>query len=343
MKSALFALGAAMLTLAPVASDAREIEIQSLYPGGLVLLGEGGVKLAERVTQLSGGDLELTFRNPGELVPGTEIWDALSSGAIEASWYATGFAEGIVPSASLFTSFPFGPDIREYSAWWYQGGGRELWNEITEPYNIHSELCTVLAPEASGWFREEITGPEDLDGLKMRVFGLGAAVMQKLGVAAQSLPPADMVTALNLGTIDAAELSMPSSDLAYGMYEHAKHYYFPGWHQQNSFIMFMMNKDSWDGLEDNERLLIRTVCDALVAETVAQGEAIQMDALETLVNEHGVILHRWSDDMLDIYRAAWDEVVAERSAQSEEFARVWAHVSAFRENFTQWKELGFVE
>ncbi|MEX0339218.1 MAG: TRAP transporter substrate-binding protein [Arenibacterium sp.] len=343
MKFVTTALFCATTVLAANAAEARDIEIQSLYPGSLVLLGEGGVKLAERVTQLSGGELTLTFRNPGELVPGNEIWDALSSGAIEASWYATGFAEGIVPSASLFTSWPFGPDIREYSAWWYQGGGRELWNEISEPYNIHSELCTVLAPEGAGWFREPIDGPEDLAGLKMRVFGLGASVMQKLGVAAQSLPPADMVTALNLGTIDAAELSMPSTDLAFGMYEHAKHYYFPGWHQQNSLIMFMMNKDSWDSLEDSQRTLIRTVCDGLVAETVAQGEAIQMQALETLVNEHGVILHRWSDEMLAVYRDAWEEVVAEKSAASEEFARVWAHISDFREGFAEWKKLGFVD
>lgn len=335
--------GAICLIAAATTASARDIEMQSLYPGGLTLLGEGGVTMSERVSLLSDGGLNIKFRNPGELVPGNEIWDALSSGAIDASWYATGFAEGIVPSASLFTSFPFGPDIREYSAWWYRGGGYELWNEITAPYNIHSELCTVLAPEASGWFREEVKTKEDLKGLKMRVFGLGASVMQKMGVAAQSLAPADMVTALNLGTIDAAELSMPSTDLAFGMYEHAKHYYFPGWHQQNSLIMFMINTNRWNALDEREQATIKTVCASLVAETIAQGEAIQLDAIDELVNEHGVTIHRWSDEMLGEFKTAWEEVVAEKSANSEEFDRVWKHISAFRSNFQNWKDIGFVD
>ena len=334
---------AAAAALLAGGAGAKELEMQSIYQGTLPLLGDSGQALGERVSRLTGGDLTIAFKNPGEIVAGNEIWDALSTGAIEAAWYSPGFAESVVPSASLFTAFPFGPDVREYSAWWYEGGGGELWNEISAPFNIRSELCAVLAPEASGWFREEINSVEDLQGLKMRIFGLGAAVFQKLGVEAQSLPPADTMSALNLGTIDAAEISFPAIDDSLGMYEHATHYYFPGWHQQTSMIVFMMNTDSWDALTDQQQAAIEEVCAANVARTMAQGEAIQLAPLAKMEAENGTITHRWSDEMLAAFEGAWEEVVTEKTAESEEFARVWEHLQAFREDYKEWSELGYLD
>lgn len=329
--------------LAAGSAQARDIEMQSIYAGTLPLLGDSGKAITERIATLTGGSVNLIFRNPGEIVGGNEIWDAISTGAIEAAWYSPGFAESVISSAGLFTAFPFGPDVREYTAWWYQGGGYELWNEISAPFNVHSELCAILAPEASGWFRKEINSVEDLRGLKMRIFGLGAAVMQKLGVEAQSLPPADTMTALNLGTIDAAEISFPAIDNALGMYEHAKHYYFPGWHQQTSLIVFMMNSDTWNGLTDTERAAIREVCAANVALTTAQGEAIQLEPLDKMIRENGVQVHRWSDEMLAAFKGAWEEVVAEKTANDPEFKRVWDHIQAFRAKYATWKALGYLD
>jgi TRAP-type mannitol/chloroaromatic compound transport system substrate-binding protein len=169
---------AAVLGLSATAVQANDVEMQSIYQGTLPLLGDSGQNIGPRISALTGGSLNLIFRNPGEIVGGNEIWDAISTGAIEAAWYSPGFAESVVPSAALFTAFPFGPDVREYTAWWYNGGGYELYNEVIAPFNVHAELCAILSPEASGWFREEINSVEDLQGLRMRIFGLGAAVMQ---------------------------------------------------------------------------------------------------------------------------------------------------------------------
>lgn len=329
-----------MSTSAAVAAD---IEMQSIYPGTLPLLGQGGVELGPKVSLLTGGSVNINFNQPGELVPGGEIWDAVSTGAVDAGWYSPGFAEGLVPSASLFTAFPFGPDVREYTAWWYNGGGAELWAEVTADFNIHTELCSILAPEASGWFREEINSVDDLAGKKMRIFGLGASVMQKLGVQAQSMSPADTMSALNTGALDAAELSFPAIDNALGMHEHAKHYYFPGWHQQTSLITFIINKDVWNGLSESEQAAISETCAATVARTTAQGEAIQLEPLAKMQAENGTVLHRWNDEMLSAFKGAWEEVVAEKSAESAEFKKVWEHISAFREQYSQWASLGYLD
>jgi TRAP-type mannitol/chloroaromatic compound transport system substrate-binding protein len=258
-------LAATTAAVIATGANAADIDIQSYIPGSLPLLGSEGVLMGERVSVLTGGSLNLHFKNPGEIVNANEIWDSISIGAIEAGWYVTGMAEGVIPSASLFTSFPFGPDVKEYTAWWYNGGGAELWAEVSAPYNVHTELCSVLVPEASGWFKKEITSVDDFKGMKMRIFGLGAAVLQQLGAEAQSMSAADTMAALNLGTIDAAELSFPAIDKMLGMNEHADNYYFPGWHQQTSLIMFIMNQDSWDGLNAQEQAAINSVCTANVA------------------------------------------------------------------------------
>lgn len=318
------------------------IDMQSYLPNTIPVLGTAGQELTDRVERLTDGEVKFTYQPPGALVNTNEIWDSVSTGAVPSGWYYSSLAQGFIPSAALFTSFPFGPDATEYTAWWYYGGGKELWAEVSEPFNIHSELCTVVAPEASGWFKEPINSPEDLKGLKMRITGLGAAVMQKLGAQAQSMGPGDTITALNLGTIDAAEIGFPALDKAIGLQEHASHYYMPGWHQQSSFLIFIINKDVWDEMEDSHQAAIQEVCAANVARTIAQGDAIQLEPLNDLV-EGGTTVHRWSPEMLDAFEGAWNEVVAERSAEDEDFARVWKSISDFREDYKTWRDLGYLK
>ena len=118
--------------------------------------------------------------------------------------------------------------------------------ELYAKYNIHSVICHLIPPEASGWFRKEINTLADLKGLKMRFFGLGANVMQNLGVSTQLLQAGEIFQALQLGTIDATEFSMPVMDLSLGFHQVAKFYYFPGWHQQATFGDLIINKAKWD-------------------------------------------------------------------------------------------------
>ena len=323
---------------------AKDIEMQAIFPQTLPLLGKPAWDISAKVDTLTAGGIHFDVKNPGEIVATGEVWDAVSTGAVESSWYSIGFAEGVIPSAPLFTTFPFGPDVKEYAAWWFYGGGKELWAEITEAkYNIKTIHCGTLVPEASGWFREEIKSPEDLKGKKMRFFGLGASVMGKLGVEAQSMGLADTMSALNTGAIDSAELGFPFLDNMIGMYEHANHYYLPGWHQQTSFLSVIINLDTWNGLSDQERAIIETACEAQLLSTMAEGEAVQLEALTELQEKHGVNVHQWSDEMLGAFEGAWKEVVAEKAAQDADFKRAWDSITAFRDGYAQWKEIGYLK
>ena len=141
---------------------------------------------------------------------------------------------------------PFGPEAGEYLGWMRHGGGKKLMEELHAKYGIGNViLCGLISPEASGWFRKEIKTADDLKGLKMRFFGLGANVMQKLGVSTQLLQAGEIFQALQLGTIDATEFSMPVMDLTLGFHQVAKHYYFPGWHQMSTLNELIISKPKW--------------------------------------------------------------------------------------------------
>lgn len=340
MKKAL--IGAALAALLSTPAAAADIEMQAIFPKTLPLLGKPAWDIAEQIKVVTGGTVNFSVKNPGELVSTGEVWDAVSTGAVEASWYSIGFAEGVIPAAPLFTTFPFGPDIREYAAWWFYGGGQEIWAEITKPHNVHTIHCGVLVPEASGWFRKEIKGVQDMKGLKMRFFGLGASVMRKLGVEAQSLGLADTMTALNTGTIDAAELGFPVIDNMVGMPDHAKHYYFPGWHQQTSFLSVIINQKVWDGFSAQQKAAINAVCESSLLRTMAEGETLQLAPLAEMQEKKGVQVHRWSDEMLAAYEKAWQEVLQEKSADAD-FKKAWGSISEFRKRYAQWSEIGYLK
>ncbi len=316
-------------------------KMAAAFPASLVQLGTLGKRYEARINQISGGNIEIRYFEPGALVPTLEIFDAVSTGAVDAGWSGSGFWAGKVPALQFFTTVPFGPESGEYLAWLEFGGGRQLFEEIYAPHNIHPIHCGMISPEGSGWFREEIASIDDLRGLKMRFFGLGGKVVEKLGVSAQLLAPGDIFPALELGTIDAAEFSMPAIDLDLGFHQIAKHYYFPGWHQPSSLLELIINKDRWDALSARQQLLIETTCGDSIRWGIAEGEAIQFGALKEL-QAKGVTLHRWSPEILAALDTAWREVVAEESAKDADFARVWESLSAFRDDYGLWREYGYM-
>jgi TRAP-type mannitol/chloroaromatic compound transport system substrate-binding protein len=338
------ATATAAIATAATAQEGEEIELNmaGFYPSTLTQLGEGAKLFADRLNVIGQGSIQVNFFEPGALVPSLEIFDAVATGSIDMGHASSGLWASKNPALVLWNAFPFGPSAGEYLAWLRYGGGEELRNELYHPLGVHGVTCGIIAPEASGWFREEITDLAQLEGLKMRFFGLGGKVMEKLGVEVQLLAGGDIYPALERGTIDATEFSMPAIDQGAGLYQIAKHYYFPGWHQQATPHDLIVNKGVWDGLNEQQKALIETTCDAVTAIEFAQGEAIQFEALQEMEAE-GVTIHKWTDEQLETFRANWEEVLQEEIAANEDFARVWEHISAFREDYATWADLGYLD
>ncbi len=323
-------------------AQAETWDLQSTYPGSLTQLGTLGVRIADQITRITDGEITVRFQEPGAIVPALQAFEAVGSGSVEAAWSTPGYWAGLVPALQFMGSVPFGPQTGEYLAWFKFGGGRELMDELYEPHNIKSIMCGVLAPEGAGWFREPIEATADFEGLTMRFFGLGAKVMEKMGASTQLLAGGDIFPALELGTIDAAEFSMPAIDLSLGFYQVASNYYFPGWHQQSTLFDLMINLDLWEGLDEETQFKIETVCDANLLYGFVEGEAIQFEALQDL-QDRGVTLQTFSDEILEALEVAWMEVIEEESAADPDFARVYESYANFRENYRIWGDLGYLD
>ena len=232
----------------------------------------------------------------------------------------------------------------EFLAWIYYGNGRNLWQKMYDDnsYNVHAIPCGIIAPETSGWFKKPINGPEDLKGLNMRFFGLGGKVMQKLGVSTSTLPGGEVFPALEKGAIDAAEFSMPAIDKMLGLYKVAKFNYFPGWHQQSTLFELLVNKDAWAKLSDTHKSILEVSCKAAMTQALAEGEAIQFDAMTENVEKNGVKIMNWSPEMLKLFKDTWGEVIDDEVAANEQFKTIWADFSTFREKYQIWKDNAFL-
>ena len=313
-------------------------KMASAYPSSLPQLGTLAKKLDRDIWRVSDGLLEVKFYEPGALVPPLEMFDAARAGVIDAAFSSPGFWGNKLPALQLFAAIPFGPSAQEFLAWIYFGGGQELFNEIYNANGIHSIFCGLIAPEAAGWFRKRIRTVEDLKGLKMRFFGLGAKVMRKLGVVTSRLTSGDIYMAFESGEIDAAEFSMPAIDLKLGLHRMIKNYYFPGWHQPSTMFELMINLKKWKALPASAKAQIKAVCGDNIRHGLAEGAAAQFNALKELQSE-GVAIRRWPGEILDALKSAWTEVAKEEAKADRDFKRVWQSLNAFRENYAIWREL----
>lgn len=276
------------------------------------------------------------------MVPTLECFDAAAKGAVEACWTTPGFHAGKYPALPFFTTVPFGPPFGEFLAWKWFGGGNKLRDEIYGQHGLVAFDSYCIGPETSGWFRREIKNVDDMKGIKMRFFGLGAKVMQKVGVSTQLLAPADIFPALERGVLDATEFSMPTMDIKQGFHQVAKFNYFPGWHQLTSCSEILMNKKAFDALPEPYRRMVQVASTAQVVYNLAESEHAQSAAMAEMRDKHKVQVKRWSDGDLATYEKLWLEVVAEESAKDPLFKKVADHYLAYRKNYAIWGDAQYM-
>ena len=328
---------AAALLATTAAKAETTLELTSAFATSLPILGTAAVDFAERINAIS-SDVKFEVFDPGKLVPTLEALDAVSSGSVDSAFTTSGYWQGKITAASLFAAVPFGPEPGEMLAWIFYDDGLKLWQQMYDDngYDVHVVPCGIYAPETSGWFKKEINSVEDLKGLNMRFFGLGAEVMQKLGVSTSLLAGGDIFPALERGAIDATEFSMPLVDARLGFYKIAKFNYFPGWHQPSTLFELLVNKDVWEDLDEMTQKQIEISCEANIVANFANGEASNFPAMVENVEKHGVTIKRWSDEMLDAFEGAWEEVASELAAEDEFFKLVWEDLQEFRKGYKTW-------
>ncbi len=337
-------ISSSLMTSPAMAAKKVLLKVPVYFGTHLTGLGSTPKWLAENVNASSNGNVKIKIYEPGKLIPPKEILEAVHKGQVNAGYTTPGYNTGKLGNkGSIFSAVPFGPDAPEFLAWIYYGDGRKLWQEMYDKkgYNIHSIPCSVIAPETSGWFSKPIDKPEDLKGLRMRFFGLGALVMEELGVSTSLLSSKEIFPALEKGAIDATEFSMPAIDKLLGFHKILKYNYFPGWHQPATAFELLINKDTWNKMSSSQQNIVEMGCKAAMLDGLALGEAIQFPAMKANL-ERGVENRYWSDEMLGLFEQKWKNVVAKESAKDPEFKAIWDNLSQFRADYAVWSKWGFL-
>jgi len=306
----------------------------------LPAIGENSAWVSRTVASLSDDRFTLEVFEPGELISALEIVDAVREGKVQAGYTWLGYDQGKLPVSTLFGAVPFGFEPDGFSAWWYEGGGRELAQEIYRPLGIEPILCGLIGPETAGWFREPIETPDDLVGLKIRFAGLGGQVIQGLGASVTLLPGGEIFQALERGAIDATEFSLPAVDQQLGFDRVARYNYFPGWHQPFTSAHLAVNLSAWEALSDTDRSMLETACTAGVTRNLARAEAIQAPVLR-YYEETGVSTEQIPGPILLALEVESARVLEGEASRDADFARVLASQRAFQADYGVWRQIAY--
>jgi TRAP-type mannitol/chloroaromatic compound transport system substrate-binding protein len=314
---------------------ALQWRLTSSFPKTLGTIFGSAELFAKYVLEATDGQFKIELFGANEIVPALKAADAVSNGSVEMCQTASYYYIGKDPTYALGTTVPFGFNARQINAWFYYGGGIDMMNEFYATQGIYGLPSGNTGVQMGGWFRKEIKTPADFKGLKIRIPGFAARVLEKLGAVPQLLPADAIYEALEKGTIDAAEFVGPHDDEKFGFIKVAKYYYYPAWWEGGPALYFFINNDKWKSLPKSYQAIISAAAAAANVDMIAHYDAVNPPALKRLVAS-GAQLRPFSHEILDACLAASNELFAEISAANPTFKKIYDAQMAFRNDQYLW-------
>ncbi len=315
-----------------------KIKLATSWPANFPIMGEGVERFAKRVNEISEGSIKIKVYAKNTLVPALGVFDAVSSGSLDAYHSASYYYKGKNEAFNLFTGYPFGLTAQEMNAWMDFGNGMKLWRELYDKYNLVPFKGGNTGVQMGGWFKKEINSLADLKGLKMRIPGLGGEVFAKLGVKPTLLPAGEIYVALERNLLDATEWLGPSLDVKMGFQKVAK-YYYTGWHEPGSMLSLVFNKQKFAKLSKEQQMMIEMASNEMNSNMLSEFQYKNAVELKT-VKDAGVKILEFPDIVMSEAKKAMGEVAKEKSAKSKDFAKVWNDVQAFLAKNREWTDIG---
>ena len=313
------------------------VVFQTTWP----VLGDNPVYVSEMVEKASRGTFLLDIFEPNEIVPPFSITDAVRDQKIEAGYTWLGYDQGKIPASALVGAVPFGMEPWEYSAWWFEGGGKNLTETLYERHKIHPIFCGMTGPETAGCFRAPLQSLEDLKGLKIRFAGLGGKVIEQLGASVTMLPGSEIFQALEKGAIDATEFALPIVDQQLGFDRVAKYNYYPGWHQPFTASHLVVNLNIWNSLDMNDQSLLELACTAGVIRNLSSSEGKQ-GAIVARFEETGAFPRILPLEILRELERVTKKVLEQEATKDKDFAVIYESQLEFRQVYSHWKSRAYL-
>lgn len=336
INAGLSAATASALASPALARDRRDWIIVSAF-GKAGLLGQALDGFAEFVTVQSGGRLRLDVYHANELVPALEALDAVQSGTAQMGYGAPYYWAGKSDSISFVAAMPFGLTAQEQNAWAYYGGGIEISDKTAyHPLGLKFLPMGNTGNQMGGWYAKEINRVEDLKGLKFRMPGLGGEILSSFGTNVVLLAGSDVLPALTSGAIDGTEWIGPAADLGFGLYKVCKNYYYPGWHEPATILDGFIDLAEWEALPPDLKALVQQAAAATNMHILSKFQALNNAALQQLVNQHGVILRAYSDELIAAIGQRATEILPELAQKTPAASALYNHLTGFRRTMVDW-------
>jgi TRAP-type mannitol/chloroaromatic compound transport system substrate-binding protein len=314
-------------------------QMATSWPIALDTIFGGAQVFTERLSALTSGKFKIEARAAGELAPGLEVLNVVEQGAVQCGHTASYYYVGKSPITAFGTALPFGLNAQQQNAWLYEAGGLQMLQELyAEKFGVIQFPAGNTGTQMGGWFRNEITTVADLQGLKMRIPGLGGQVMSKLGVTVQALPGGEIFQALQTGAIDAAEWVGPYDDEKLGLHQVTGFYYYPGWWEPGPSLEVQIGLNEWNNLPEIYKEAVKTAAFEANMIMLARYDARNNEALQRLLQE-GVTLTPYSDEIMTAAEEASFELFDELSAQDSDFKAVFDEWSKFRDGIYAWHNI----
>lgn len=337
--TATVAAGATALAKPALSQGRMEWRMVTAWPKGLPGLGTGAQRLADRITAMTDGRLAIKVFAAGELVPGLQTFAAVQNGTAEMGHDTPGFHLGKHRAFAYFFGAPFGMSYSEHVAWLDNGGGQAMWDELSAQFGIQSFAVGNIGTPPFGWFKREIKSVEDFKGLKMRLPGMGAEMIKRLGAVPTLMAPGDLFPALQAGTLDATDFTGPANDLALGFHQVCKHYYWPGVQKPGAVQQVIISKAKFDGLPKDLQQVIRIACQAGHQDMLAEYNNINMQAAKILKEKHAVKFLRLPDEVLVALGNAAGDILREEKEKLDPLGKkIWDSYFAFRASMMELTE-----
>jgi TRAP-type mannitol/chloroaromatic compound transport system substrate-binding protein len=294
------------------------------------------LNLAKMVEEMSGGNFTIRVEGSEKHKAALGILDMTKGGMYQMGHSASYYWKGKDISTVFFCTVPFGMNADEQYAWFYHGGGMELMQKTYDKFNVLSFPGGNTGVQMGGWFQKEIKSVDDLKGLKMRIPGLAGEVFAKLGVNVTNIPPGELYTSLDRGTIDALEWVGPAMDIKMGFHKIAP-YYYTGWHEPATELQFLVNKEAFEKLPKEYQVMLTTAMKAVTADMYTENFAGSVDAWEKMKTEYpGITVKTFPKEVLRAMKTAADELYESYAADNASFKEVLESQKAYMKKARKW-------
>ncbi len=347
LKGAVAGTAAASTLAAPaIAADKISWKLITTWPKNFPGVGIAAQRIADRITAMSDGQLEVKLFAAGELVPAFELFDAVRDGIAQCGHDAPYYWVAKHKAAAFFCTVPGGLTPTEQIGWIQHGGGQALWDELYGRFGLRAWMAGNAGMQFMGWFKNQINSLADLQGLKIRMAGLHAEVFNRLGATTINLPGGEVVPALQTGVIDAAEWGGPWMDVAFGIHKIVRHCYGPSAHEPGATLSLVVNREAYDELPKHLQRIVQHAAEVQVMDTLGEFNAFNASSLETLGSEYGISPAVFPDDVLNAWFEKSAEVVAEAAEQDDLAKRIFDSWSQYRQRamaLAPYADYGFMQ